>query len=250
MLKPFAFLCVLLGLDAFGQEPEPKKAPRAAKEKAARDDVSKKKDEAKQKKPKQAQVGPVINENKATPIDRIKVLRDFRVELVYSVPGGDQGSWVNLCLDDKGRILASDQYGGLFRFKAPQPGKPLDPKTVEKLHVEIRAVNGMLWAFGALYVGVNDYERKIPSGLYRLTDSNDDDQLDKVELLREFASGGDHGVHAVVLAPDANSLYLVCGNGTKTTKFEPTSPVPPIWGEDHLLSQRKARQVDLTLPLD
>jgi putative heme-binding domain-containing protein len=111
----------------------------------------------------------------------------------------------------------------------------LDPKKVEKLSVDIRAVNGMLWAFDALYVGVNDYENKIPSGLYRITDSDGDDQLDKVEMLREIQARGDHGVHAVVLAPDKNSLFLVCGNGAKTTKFEASSPVPENWGEDHLL---------------
>ncbi len=157
------------------------------------------------------------------------------MELLYSVPGGDQGSWVNLCLDNRGRILASDQYGGLFRFTAPPAGQPLDPSKVEKLSVDIRAVNGMLWAFDALYVGVNDYENKIPSGLYRITDSNGDDQLDKVELLRELEARGDHGVHAVVLAPDKKSLFLVCGNGSKTTEFEASSPVPANWGEDHLL---------------
>ncbi len=184
---------------------------------------------------KSSQVGPAVNENKATPVERIKVATDFKVELLYSVPGGDQGSWVNMCLDDKGRMLASDQYGGLFRFTAPPVGQPLDPQKVEKLPVEIRAVNGMLWAFGALYVGVNDYEKKIPSGMYRLTDSNQDDLLDRVELLRELDSGGDHGVHAVVLAPDAKSLFLVCGNGIKTTKYASTSQVPQIWGEDHLL---------------
>ena len=180
-------------------------------------------------------VGPAVNENKATPVDRIKVLKDFKVELVYSVPGGEQGSWVNMCLDDKGRLLTSDQYGGLFRFTAPPLGIPLDPKNIEKLPVEIRAVNGMLWAFGALYVGVNDYENKIPSGLYRLTDTNGDDQLDTVEMLREMEARGDHGIHAVVLTPDKKSLFLVCGNGAKTTKFEPTSQVPTVWGEDHLL---------------
>ena len=191
---------------------------------------------AKAEKPaKQDAVGPTVNENKATPIERIKAAKDFKVELLYSVPGGDQGSWVNLCLDDKGRILASDQYGGLFRFKAPAAGQPLDPKNVEKLPVEIRAVNGMLWAFGALYVGVNDYENKIPSGLYRLSDTNGDDQLDKVEMLRAMEARGDHGIHAVVLAPDQKSLYLVCGNGAKTSQYEPTSQVPAVWGEDHLL---------------
>ena len=180
-------------------------------------------------------VGPAIKGNKATPIDRIKALKDFQVELLYSVPGADQGSWVNLCVDNKQRILVSDQYGGLYRFAAPQPGQPLDPQSIQKVPADIRAVNGMVWAFDALYVGVNDYEKKIPSGLYRLSDSDGDDQLDKVELLREITASGDHGVHAVVPTPDGKALFLVCGNGAKPTAMAATSPVPAIWGEDHLL---------------
>jgi hypothetical protein len=62
----------------------------------------------------------------------------------------------------------------------------LTAANVEKMPADIRGVNGMLFAYGALYVGVNDYEKKIPSGLYRITDSNSDDMPDKVEMLREF----------------------------------------------------------------
>ena len=105
---------------------------------------------AKAQKPKRpAAVGPAIGENKATPISRIKVAKDFKVELLYSVPGETQGSWVNLCADDKGRIYASDQYGGLYRFTPPAPGQPLDPKDVQKVPADIRGVNGMVFAFGA-----------------------------------------------------------------------------------------------------
>ncbi len=189
----------------------------------------------KEKPKRQAEVGPAIGENKATPIERIKVAKDFKVELLYSVPGVEQGSWVNLCADDKGRILASDQYGGLYRFAPPAPGQPLDPKNIEKLATDIRAVNGMAFAFGALYVGVNDYENKIPSGLYRITSSKGDDSLDKVELLRAMDAKGDHGVHAVVPTPDGKALYLICGNGTKATETVANSQVPAVWGEDHLL---------------
>ena len=182
-------------------------------------------------------VGPAIKGNTATPIDRIKTLKDFRVELLYSVPGADQGSWVNLCVDNKQRILVSDQYGGLYRFSPPPLGQPLDPQeiAVQKVPADIRAVNGMLWAFDALYVGVNDYENKIPSGFYRITDSDGDDQLDKVELLRAMEARGDHGVHAVLPTPDGEAFFLVCGNGTKPTVLAETSPVPRNWGEDHLL---------------
>ena len=54
-------------------------------------------------KANQPNAGLAIGENKATPVGRIKAPKDFKVELLYSVPGGDQGSWVNLCTDDKGR---------------------------------------------------------------------------------------------------------------------------------------------------
>jgi putative heme-binding domain-containing protein len=198
-------------------------------------DAPKGKSKGKDKPKRPDAVGPAIGENKATPLDRIKVAKDFKVELLYSVPGGDQGSWVNLCEDDKGRIYASDQYGGLYRFPPPAAGQALDPKNVQKVPVEMRAVNGMAFAFGALYVGVNDYEAKIASGVYRITDTNNDDQLDKVELLREFQSKGDHGVHAIIPSPDGKSLFLISGNGAKPTEWADNSPVPAIYGEDHLL---------------
>src|SRR3954451_9354657 len=55
----------------------------------------------------------------ATPVSQIKVAKDFRVELLYSVPR-DQGSWVSMCTDDKGRLIVSDQASaGLFRVTPP-----------------------------------------------------------------------------------------------------------------------------------
>lgn len=190
---------------------------------------------AAKKQNRPATVGPAIGENKATPVERIKAAKDFKVELLYSVPGVEEGSWVNLCADEKGRIYASDQFGGLYRFMPPAAGEQLKPADVEKVPVNIRAVNGMVFAFGALYVGVNDYEQKLQSGLYRITDSDGNDQLDKVELLRGIDSKGDHGVHAVVPTPDGQALYLVCGNNAKLTETPDSSPVPKIWGDDHLL---------------
>lgn len=188
---------------------------------------------AKAKRPQS--VGPRVGENKATPVDRIKTPPGFKVEMVYSVPGGAQGSWVALCNDDKGRIYASDQYGKLYRFNPPAPGEVLQQSKVETVPVKIRAINGMVFHKGALYAGVNDYEKIMQSGLYRITDSDGDDQLDKVELLRALDSKSDHGTHAVEPSPDGQSLYLITGNNTPITKVEKSSPVQPIWGDDHLL---------------
>lgn len=185
-------------------------------------------------------VGPAIGENKATPVARIKAAKDFKVELLYSVPGGEQGSWVALCNDDKGRIYVSDQYGDLYRFTPPAAGQVLKPEDVQKVPVNIRAINGMVFAFGALYAGVNDYEQKTQSGLYRISDSDADDQLDKVELLRAFDSKSDHGVHAVLPTPDGKALYLITGNNAVLNEgaiagTPASSPVPKVWGDDHLL---------------
>jgi putative heme-binding domain-containing protein len=105
---------------------------------------------------------------------------------------------------------------------------------VEKVPAKIEAVNGMLWAFGALYVGVNEYRDPTKSGLYRLTDSDGDDMLDKVELLRQISARGDHGVHAIRLSPDGESLFLITGNNTEPTEWI-SSRVNTNWGEDHLL---------------
>ena len=186
-------------------------------------------------KAKAKSVGPAVGGNTATPVDLIKAAKGFKVELLYSVPGTEQGSWVNLCTDDKGRLLVSDQFGGLYRITPPAAGQPVEAASIEKVPAAIRAVNGMVWSDGALYVGVNDYERKMPSGLYRISDSNGDDQLDKVETLREVSSKSDHGVHALVPTPDGEGFFMITGNNTLPPELADTSQVAQIWGEDHLL---------------
>ena len=193
------------------------------------------KQKGKRPKAKAKSVGPAVGGNTATPVELIKAAKGFKVELLYSVPGKEQGSWVNLCTDDKGRLLVSDQFGGLYRITPPAAGQPVSATSIEKVPAEIRAVNGMVWSDGALYVGVNDYERKMPSGLYRVSDSNGDDQLDKVETLREVSSKSDHGVHAVVPTPDGDGFFLITGNNTLPPELADTSQVAQIWGEDHLL---------------
>jgi putative heme-binding domain-containing protein len=171
----------------------------------------------------------------ATDPATMKVAKGFKVELLYSVPKDEHGSWVSMCVDPKGRLIVSDQYGALYRVTVPPVGKT-DGTKIEKIPAQIGSAQGLLWAFDSLYVVVNARDKaQDHSGLYRVTSSKKDDTLDTVEKLRAFeGGGGEHGPHAVMLHPDGKRLTVVCGNQTRLTKFD-TTKVPPVWGEDHLL---------------
>jgi putative heme-binding domain-containing protein len=139
----------------------------------------------------------------------------FAVERLFVVPTDALGSWVCLATDPRGRIYASDQRDkGVVRI-TPAPLDGSRPTVVERVPAAISGAQGMLWAFDALYVVRNGSNAADGSGLYRLTDSDGDDTLDKVEKLREFPGGGEHGPHAIQLAPDSKRLVIVCGNHTK-----------------------------------
>lgn len=170
----------------------------------------------------------------STPVNRLTIKKAFLVERLYSVPKDKFGSWVVLCKDDKGRLLAGDQYGAIYRFKAPDPGKTLQDSDVEKIDLDIGHAWGMCYAFDSLYVVVNDKAHG-GRGLYRLKDTNGDDKFDSVKLLRKFQeNGGEHGPHAVAPSPDGKSLHVVCGNQTELPKYD-ASRVTECWGEDSLM---------------
>ena len=177
-------------------------------------------------------------QGEATPVGRLKVAEGFQVERLYSVPKDTEGSWVNMCVDPQGRLIVSDQYGGLFRVTPPAIGTDEKIK-IEKINVDIGEAQGLLWAFDALYVVVNKGQ-KYTSGLYRVTDTNNDDQLDKLETLRILDGGAEHGPHAVLLTPDGKSLIVVCGDLTKLTEIV-SSHVPQNWDEDNLLPRPYGR---------
>ncbi|HVT28608.1 MAG TPA: heme-binding protein, partial [Lacipirellulaceae bacterium] len=169
----------------------------------------------------------------ATPVSGIKAPKGFKVELLYTVPKESQGSWVNLCADPQGRLIVSDQTGSLYRITVPPPGESGKPK-VERVPIKLGQAHGLLCVGDTLYVVVNGDEKEYKNGLYRVRDTNHDDQYDSVELLRRLDGHGEHGQHAVLLGPDHKSLYVVCGDNTPEVKTN-RSRVPRIWDEDQLL---------------
>jgi len=198
----------------------------------------------------------------ATPPSRIRLPEGFKIERLYSVPPENQGSWVAMCQDDKGRLIVSDQYGGLFRMPIPALGKPVDPASIEQITwaadaskprkgevipdrkpisaavkklPNIGHAQGLCYAFDSLYVVVNSRSSKTGSGVFRLLDTNGDDQFDKIVTIKILdATGGEHGPHAVLPAPDGKHLYVVMGNQTQLPQDYTHSRAPEVWGEDQL----------------
>lgn len=163
--------------------------------------------------------------------DQITVQPGFKVELLYTVPRGEQGSWVSLTVDPVGRLLACDQYGSIYRITPPPIGSTAEAR-IETLTNNVGGAHGLLHAFDSLYVMVNEQGGR--QGLWRLRDTNQDGQYDSEELLRKIEGGGEHGPHAVVLSPDGKSLYIASGNHTKLPENMEYSRAPRAWAEDHI----------------
>ena len=160
----------------------------------------------------------------------------FVYEHLYSPSANDQGTWVALAFDDVGRLYASDQHGYLYRLTLPAIEEEDGIRIVERVTLEIGKANGLLWAFGGLYVAVNSMEGmgEHHSGIYKLTDTTGRGQLDHIELLHRFEGATEHGPHSLRLSPDGSQIYFIAGNHTDLPETY-TSRHPEMWDEDNLL---------------
>lgn len=166
------------------------------------------------------------------PAEALNLRDGFTADLLYTVPNDLQGSWVALAKDPQGRIYVSDQGGkGLFRVTPAAIGDPDAVTVVEPVPVEVSGAQGMHWAFDSLYVNVNG------QGLWRIRDTDGDDQLDDAKNLIPLGYGGEHGPHAVLPTRDGKGLYFIAGNHTNPPEFD-GSQAPANWGEDLLLPRQ------------
>lgn len=176
-------------------------------------------------------------------ITNLKLPLGFRADHLHGPSENGEGSWVSMTFDNKGRIIASDQYGSLYRMTVPAIGDTLTKTSIEKLDImtEINAADtsknkitmgyahGLLYAFNSLYVMINhdsDNKFKKGSGLYRLEDIDRDDKFDKSTLLKLLDGEGEHGPHSIVLSPDKKSIFIVAGNFTKIPKMDSYRNIP------------------------
>ncbi len=183
----------------------------------------------------------------ATLVDASKgkfvVPQGFKVELVVApqtrIPGyhtstnknrpgsSHNFSLVNMCFDNKGRLLASQEVGPIILCTDPDSNGEM--KKISIYCDQVTNCQGMCWIHDSLYLVGNgpDGKKGNVTGLFRCQDTNHDDRIDKVELLHRFQGGmGEHGPHAILHGPD-DHLYLVIGNHAwaKPDKLATNSPL-------------------------
>lgn len=185
--------------------------------------------------------------------DKLKLPDGFVAEHLFSPSDSGRGSWVAMTFDDKQRLIVSDQFGALYRLQLPPIGADSTQKvSIEPLglgkdtipgtdsvrtKVTMGFAQGLLYAFNSLYVMVNhngNKEFEKGSGLYRLQDTDGDDQFDKITLLKAMEGSGEHGPHSIILAPDGKSIYLIAGNHTLAPEMD-AYMLPKNWQEDNLI---------------
>ncbi len=172
------------------------------------------------------------------PDTQITLPEGFDAELLYSVPT-EQGSWVAMAFDPKGRIIVSDQDDkGVFRVTLAKEGDPGSKLSVESLkgfpYVPIKwgkrtvgGALGFLYAFDSLYMSSM-------KGFYRIRDTDGDDTYDEFTLIKPLEMGYEHSAHCIIQTEDGKGLYLVSGDHSRVPAGVP-SMQPPVWREDSLL---------------
>ncbi|MGC6458084.1 MAG: heme-binding protein [Akkermansiaceae bacterium] len=166
----------------------------------------------------------------------IMLREGFDAELLYDVPK-EQGSWVAMSFDPKGRLVISDQDDkGVFRVTLPTDSTPIAVESLKGFPYEpinwgkrkVGGALGFLHAFDSLYMVTM-------KGLWRVRDTDGDDQYDEFKLLKRLKGGYEHSAHNIIKTEDGKGLYLVSGN-YGTIPEDVDSLQPPVWQKDSLLS--------------
>jgi hypothetical protein len=115
----------------------------------------------------------------------------FEIERVHDATD-EQGSWVSMEFDSKGRLIVAREDKGLLRMTLSQDGTTAS--VVETIDDTLLECRGLLFQGDSLYAQANNTK-----GLYRLDDPDADGSFDPPVLLREFNGGVGHGRNDLAL---------------------------------------------------
>lgn len=158
-------------------------------------------------------------EPRATSPEAIHIRDGFAVELLHSAEPED-GSWISICFDDRGRLIAARDDAGIMRVTLPTGDSPLSREYLKNTE-PLKHCRGVLYAHNSLYVSATN-----SNGLYRLRDLDGDDQFEEVRLVSpmDYRSRYGHGTNQIVSGPDG-MIYWVIGNDVSFPEStDPNSP--------------------------
>jgi putative heme-binding domain-containing protein len=127
----------------------------------------------------------------------------FEVHLIRAAEA-DEGSWVSMAVDPQGRFVIAREDKGLLRMTLADDGDRV--AKVETINDDLLECRGLLFAHDSLYANANNSK-----GLYRLRDTDGDDQFETVELLYRSSGGVGHGRNDLALGPDGR-IYSIHGD--------------------------------------
>jgi putative heme-binding domain-containing protein len=136
-------------------------------------------------------------------LERFMTLPGFSIDRIRRAEP-DEGSWISMAFDPQGRITIAREDKGLLRLTLPAQSD--DVLKVETINDTLLECRGLLYAYDSLYANANNSK-----GMYRLRDTNGDDQFDEVTLLREFPGTVGHGRNDLALGPDG-LIYSIHGD--------------------------------------
>ena len=162
----------------------------------------------------------------SSPADDFDTLAGFKLEMVLEADKVVNGSWISLGKDSQSRLMLGGQRRQpMTRLTLDKDGKIIKS---EVLKLPVSEIMGQLYVNDSLYVHAagKGPDGKEVFGLFRLRDPAGDGSFSSVELLREWKHGaGEHGAHGIVLSPDRQHIFTVCGNMTAIPQdLAPTSP--------------------------
>ena len=160
--------------------------------------------------------------------EQLEVPREFELEQVAG--HRDVGSLIAMTFNEFGHIIASKENGSLLLLYGNNEDGSFSK--VREYADGVKNCQGILAVNGAVYVTGQGPQG---SGLYRLTDSNQNAFLDKVELLLKFEGKNiEHGPHGLMLGPDG-LIYGVVGNHSQLeAKADASSPYQHYYEGDLL----------------
>jgi putative heme-binding domain-containing protein len=156
---------------------------------------------------------------KATDAAKFQIADGFEIELVKSA-GPDEGSWVSIACDPKGRFVIGREDQGLLRLSLPGSEADRTAIQVETVNDTLKECRGLLFAHDSLYAIANESK-----GMYRLRDADGDDRFEQVTELFQLTGKGGHGRNGLALGPEGR-VHLICGDAVDlpTDVKDRTSP--------------------------